>query len=501
METKAERRFNLVEENWIPVAGEGLVSLKRVFSDNGLKALGGNPVEKIALLKLLLAIAQAAHTPEDDEAWANLGFKGMAEKAVAYLENNKDCFWLYGDKPFLQIPAIKKAKLQNFCAVLPDIATGNTTVLMNSQIEKNMSDAEKALMLVFLSGFSLGGKKTDNSVVLSQGYMGKTNEKGKLSAAKSGTSIGYLGYLHSFISGHSIIETIWLNLVTMEQTKLMPQFEKGVGIPPWEKMPEGENCKIAQELKRSLMGRLVSLCRFVLINENGIHYSEGIAHPSHKDGGYDLSMAVDFSKQPKVLWANPEKRPWREITALLSFFDTQGNNRFDCPQLRLNLPRIKQALPEFNIWSGGLRVSSNAGEQYVAGNDDYLESEINLKSDHLGKIWFSTLKTEMDLLENMAKTLYGATMGYYKQQKADGKNQAAKATNLFWQLSERKFQTLLDACGDETGKKIGSVRHMFIDYAYKAYNTFCQKDTARQMDAWAANQPGLWKFIRTRGDE
>ena len=53
-------RFNLVDEQWIPVAGAGLVSLMRIFTDSSLRALGGNPVQKIALIKLLLAIAQAA---------------------------------------------------------------------------------------------------------------------------------------------------------------------------------------------------------------------------------------------------------------------------------------------------------------------------------------------------------------------------------------------------------------------------------------------------------
>jgi hypothetical protein len=73
MASTPENRFNLVEEPWIPVTGEGLVSLRRVFSDGKLRAFGGNPVQKIALLKLLLAIAQSASTPENDEEWERMG--------------------------------------------------------------------------------------------------------------------------------------------------------------------------------------------------------------------------------------------------------------------------------------------------------------------------------------------------------------------------------------------------------------------------------------------
>lgn len=36
-----ENRFNLIDEPWIPVVDVGRVSLKEVFSNPNLKALGG----------------------------------------------------------------------------------------------------------------------------------------------------------------------------------------------------------------------------------------------------------------------------------------------------------------------------------------------------------------------------------------------------------------------------------------------------------------------------
>ena len=84
-----ENKFNLVDEPWIPVAGKGLVSLAGIFSDSSLSALGGNPIQKIALTKLLLAIAQAAYTPKDDEDVKNLGASGMAKKGVRLLDGEK----------------------------------------------------------------------------------------------------------------------------------------------------------------------------------------------------------------------------------------------------------------------------------------------------------------------------------------------------------------------------------------------------------------------------
>ncbi|MFH1096452.1 MAG: type I-E CRISPR-associated protein Cse1/CasA [Candidatus Desantisbacteria bacterium] len=491
-------RFNLVDEPWIPVAGKGLVSLADVFSNPNLSALGGNPIQKIALTKLLLAIAQTAYIPEDDEDWKNLGAFGMAERALAYLTEKKELFWLYGEKPFLQMPAIAQAEKQSFGAVQVYIATGNTTVLTQGQVETSLTDAEKAILVVQMMGFGLGGKKADNSIILSSDYQGKSNDKGNPSTGKPGPSIGFRGFLHSFLQGKYLMETLWINLLTEENMKGLKYFSNGFGTAPWEEMPQGEDCPAAKSLKNSHMGRLVPISRFVLLTDNGLHYSEGIVHPGYAEGMADPSVAVDYSgAKAKVLWVDPEKRPWRQLPALLSFLESEKNKGdFDCLQLRLGVPRVKKANLEFGLWSGGLRVSSNAGEQYVSGSNDFVESEIQLDSSSLGDLWFSKLKGEMDELDKLSKITYGATMAFFNAQKGEGKDQAAQASNLFWQLCERRFQKLVDACNDNTGEEVKELRRTFAGFVNKAYNTYCPKDTARQMDAWAANLPNLSKYLQ-----
>jgi CRISPR system Cascade subunit CasA len=209
MGNPTERRFNLVDEAWIPVSGEGRVSLMRIFTDPGLKALGGNPVEKIAIMKLLLAITQAAHTPENDEEWAALGSNGIAAKSVHYLEEKRDLFWLYGDKPFLQIPAISSIPERNYgTGFYPDLQADNNPILFQCQIDNGLDDNQRAMFLITLMGFALGGKRIGEPVVLSNGYIGKTK------SAKAGPNLGYKGYLHNFLSGITIHDTIWLNLYT-----------------------------------------------------------------------------------------------------------------------------------------------------------------------------------------------------------------------------------------------------------------------------------------------
>lgn len=494
-----DKHFNLIDEPWIPITDIGRVSLHQLFTDSTCRALGGNPVEKIALMKLLLAIAQAAATPEDEDAWRALGAQGLADMCLTYLDRWHDRFDLYGDMPFLQMPAIAAAEIKSYGTVLPEVATGNTTLLNSGQVERALTDAEKAVLLVSQMGFALGGKKTDNKVVLTPGYPGKSNDKGKPSTGKPGPAVAHMGLLHSLLQGENLQQSLWLNLLTREQLDQSHRFPKGIGVAPWQQMPAGEDDSIARDLKQSLMGRLVPVCRFCLLTGDGLHYSEGVAHPSHKEGAWDPSVAVNQSgKDNKALWVNPEKRPWRELTALLGFIAQQQGTGFDCLHLVAGIGRACETVNVFAIWSGGLRVSSNAGEQYVSGTDDFVESVTWMHSAALNKLWFDQLRTEMNLLDELAKNLYGRVLGYFKTQLVDGGDLAAQATQQFWQLCERDFQRLLDHCGQ--GEAHVAARHqlrrLFAGYAQQAYDHYCPKDTARQLDAWARCRPNHSKYLQ-----
>lgn len=489
-----EHRFNLIDEPWIPVADKGRVGLKDIFTHPEYRTLGGNPVQKVAILKLLQAITQAAATPQDMDAWQQLGWQGMADRACSYLAQWHDRFYLYGPEPFLQMPAIAKAAVKSFGTVLPDVATGNTTVLTQSQTEKSLDDGERALLLLTQMGFALGGKKTDNSVVLTPGYPGKSNGNSKPSTGKPGPSVAHMGLLHNYCLGTSLLESIWLNLFTDAEIADLTVYPFGLGTPPWEQMPEGEDCHIANQLKGSLMGRLVPLCRFCLLADEGLHYSEGIAHSNYKEGVFDPSVAVDISgKEPKARWADPERRPWRELTSLLGFI-RQGGRTLDCYQLKLALLKARKQDAPFAIWSGGLRVSSNAGEQYVSGSDDMVESLCWFSPDDINEIWFNHFQTQMIQLEGLAKTLYGCVMGYYKTQLMDGESFAKQASNLFWQLCERQSQALIEGCDKLDTRQI--LRRQFARYTTQVFDQFCPHQTARQMDAWAKAKPNLSAYLQ-----
>jgi len=479
----------------------GKVSLKALFSEKDYRALGGNPVQKIAMMKLLLAISQAACTPEDDRSWELLGWQGMAAHCLDYLDKWHDRFYLYGENPFLQMHAIEEAAKQSFGTVLPEVSTGNTTVLTQSQVEQCFSDADKALLLLCLMAFALGGKKTDNKIVLAEGYRGKINDKSKPTSGKPGPAIAHMGLLHSFCFGEFIQQTLWLNMLTQTDIQSCGYYPRGLGIAPWQNMPVSEDCEVARSLKSTFMGRLIPLCRFCLLADDGLHYSEGIVHVSYLESVVDPTISANFNlTKAKVLWVNPEKRPWRELIVLLGFFQQQSSG-FDCLQLKVGIPRAVQCVESFAVWSGGLKVSSNAGEQYVSGSDDFVESVTWLSCSSMGKHWFQQLKTEMEAMEVVAKILYGCTSAFYEQQMTDGGHHAAQSADQFWQLCERDFQSLVDSCENLKNLDVASqqrhqLRCRFADYAHLAYNQFCPQQTARQIDAWAKCRPNLTRYLK-----
>lgn len=484
--------YNILVEPCIPVVGKGRVSLLDVFKDGTLTALSGTPLQKIALMKFLLAIAQAAATPADEDEWLELGPEGMAERCVEYLKTHADCFWLYGSRPFLQMPACEKADVKAFGAVMPEVAFGNTTLLTHIQLEPELDDAGKFLLLLVQMSLCFGGKKPYNKLVLTPGYE-------KKASAKPGPGICHMGLLHTFFQGRNLWETLWFNILTREDVVRQKQWTAGLGIPPWERMPEGEACPVAEELKSSLMGRLIPMARFCLLTDKGLKFTEGIVHPDYSAGMVDPSAAMDASgSKPKMLWTDPEKRPWRQLPALLSFLDAGEERGFFCLGLQKSVEKLREREDldddaQFGIWSGGIRVSSNAGEQYLTGRDDVVDSETLIKASWLGSNWFRAFSAAMGRLEDLASLLYVAVNGYHSAMKVQDRRIAAEASGLFWQMVEPSEHELMAACDRKsegwTEDTLPALLRRYRAMVLSVYDEFCPHDTARQFEAWVLNRP------------
>ncbi len=393
-----QNRFNLIDEPWIPVVGRGRVSLSAIFLDPSLKALGGTPIQKISVLKLLLAIVQSAYTPTDDEDWKNLGVNGMAKVCQGYLESKRDSFWLYGDRPFLQMVGLKrfetnaKGKQISYYSkgrsYLPDMSSENDTILQDGQIDRPYDDADLALLIVALMNYAPGGKRVENVGALSSDYSGKG------SSAKSGPSLGgYVGFLQSCLWSDNIQKTLFINMHTHRSIAGLGLWSDHSVVPPWEAMPEAENDENAIRIQKSIMGSLCAISRFVLVTDRGLIYAEGLQYPSHKDGWREPFFS--WNSKEKFLWLDSEKKPWRELVSLLNIPMGGNEDTYHCPQIDLFWNRARKMVSVLGIWSGGLQVRGTAGDQSVKQKDDFIDSIVLIDEKVIGHSWFSALKNQL----------------------------------------------------------------------------------------------------------
>lgn len=495
--------FNLVDSRWIPT-NHGLKSLRESF-DCGL-SLSGNPMERVSCFKFLLAICQAACTPKDMLEWKALGCTGLRSAVLKYFEEHFDEFWLYGAKPFLQFPILENQakKKCSIAALSPKYAypNGNVTVLYRHQLPHASSDAEKALLLVVQQSFAFGGKKADNSIVLTAGYLDKSKENGKPSSGRPGPSVGQVGYLHAFCVGADIAETCYLNLFTMCDVLCMKDLEFGVGDPPWERLPEGEDDAIARRLKRSLMGKLVPMNRFMLLHSDcdDCEYTEGISHLSHKErGGGDLTCTIENKLvDPKAIWADTNKLPWRQLPSILSFLDSE-NDMFTNIVLQNGIEKVRQSGKHtFMVWAGGVSVSSNAGEQYLTGTDDFVSSCFEMPIEMLeGSDWFGRFKTSMNKLESQGDVLFSSVRRYYTggmmMDNTSAKALSSKAVSDYWIRAERLFHDVISLCSDWSEEKRDALGKKTQRLVLDCFDEYCPKVSARQIAAWAEYRPFRYK--------
>ncbi|MBX0311633.1 MAG: type I-E CRISPR-associated protein Cse1/CasA, partial [Sulfurihydrogenibium sp.] len=490
--------YNLIHEKWIPVIigdKEVKVSLIEAFTDINIKRISGKPTEKIAIFKFLTAIAQAAYTPKDFKAWQEIGNNpsNLSEKVLKYLNKWEDRFYLYGEYPFLQMKSIIKADVKTFGEISPEVATGNTPFFNQTQKERDLDESEKALFILTQQSFALGGKKADNSVVLTEGYTGKSNKSGNESTSKYASSLGLYGYLHSFIEGDNLIKTILVNLMTHEEINEIKVFSGGLGIPAWEQMPVGEDCDRAKQLTQTILGRLVPISRFLILSEDkkGLHYSEGLPYKDHRDGFNDLTTTIDYSTaKAKPVWVDTSEKPWRLITSLLAFLKINEKTKLTNIALRLAIKKI-EILENITLYSGGLAVSSNMSEQYCSQTDDYLESSVVINKSILEENYFEQLKLELKEMEKMSNLLKMSIERYDKALGIHESKKTSRASNIFWELCENIFT---DTVKNINIPEILSYnRKRTTNLVVNVFNNFCPNNTSRQMNAWVLTKPNFKK--------
>lgn len=484
--------FSLCRDAWLSLSGGRRVGLWELFELREPVHLGGNPLYKFLSFRLLLAIVQNVVRPSCEEELEDLSIEEMKRRVYEYLHSHETCFEFYSDeKPFLQIPGLTSKKPIKVCGLIPGVSSGNTTVLNDGNIARELSTPEKVYVLLQQVMYAFSGKKADSSIVLGSG----------VKKSKSAPASPAVGYLHCFVLGRDLMHTLLLNLLTEEDLSEIPALSEGFGIAPWEAMPSAENDSVAETLKKTYLGRLIPMTRFCRIDDQLMHMTEGVTFPNLLTSAFaDLSIPISISQkggkvEAKGTFARTERQPWRQIDAIFGFMDKSSS--FQCKQLSVCLDRDSCEGRRLGVWCVGMQLTSQAGEQYLSGKDGFVESEILLESDIEESRFYAIYCSELRRLDKLAKTLSLCIKNYFADMgnKAAGDASSKLGVSRFWTNIGILAPELMRVCQENTDSNLSVLRKKVAGVAVEVYKQICHPGNSRQILASAKNYPKIYWYI------
>jgi len=509
--------MNLTTDPWIPVvwmdAKPAMVGLNEAFQrGHEIQDLAVRPHERIALMRLLICIAQAAlDGPADDDDWEACRPR-IAPAVLDYLNRWGHAFELFGDgQRFLQIANLKKPPTKtgsdddegNSASKLDlALATGNNSTLFDNAggSARALGEGQLALTLLTFQCFSpsgtIGVALWNGNPTL--GWVGYPKPKpGKSSHAPCLSG----NMLHSYLRGSNLIESVHSNLLTKEQSDSFCGPDRW-GMPVWGRMPSSPTDESAAgNASLTYLGRLVPLSRAIRLADdrqtmtlaNGLEY---LAYPVWRDPSATIVRSYSKVKLDRVvLPASVEKGTWRELPALTVIAvdkSTSGG------------PAALQHCSNdagFDVWVGGLIASGN--NKVV----DTIESVFHVPATMMTDVGQRTYEEGVKHAEGWAKRLNEAVSACHRElgdnldrrEMRDRRRQVQeKATSHFWTDIEQDVARLLEvtAAPESLGSNAEwhgtpwgrSVRRA----AGAAYERACPRGTPRQIHAYVLGREMLF---------
>ena len=499
--------FNLVDEPWLPATlAENFpdaksrgplprISLREAFEQGDkIVDLRCYPHERIALMRLLICIAQRAlNGPEDENDWKKCRER-LASEAVSYLDKHTDSFNLFGDEPrFLQVKPRSKAttfSTQKFRFIDED---GTTLFDGHVQPRCRLSSAELTVGLVTFQSFAAGGRVEGASDSLPAGL------------CREGSA------LHAILLGGSLRETIWLNLVSMDQ--VAENRAVVFGDASWH----GD-----KDADKSYLYRLAPTARNLWLADDGA-FVDGRGGKRfltfERDSVRELTASIRTRRKgsPRATeseelvsgtaGAGVPKAAWRELHALAVLKSSQRRGGPPALQHSITL-QAANGNAATHLWCGAL---IGGGKGRVAGVGDVIESVFRLPVRFLADVEAAlgdnprncpgpnqTYRTGVKLAEDWSDRLQDAVYAYHaKLADAErGKKVKNKVAMRYWTALEHRAEpVLLHDVAVRSDRYWSNDAHWMarspwgnevIRAAHDAYNFACPHGTPRQLRAYAA---------------
>ncbi|MCX6068207.1 MAG: type I-E CRISPR-associated protein Cse1/CasA, partial [Chloroflexi bacterium] len=310
----------MTTDAWIPaVRADGtrtLYSLHALFAEaHTLRDLAVKPHERIALMRLLLCITQAAlEGPADEEAWLECRAE-IQPRVRMYLNKWHSVFELFGDGPrFLQLvnllPSTDNDEGNAATKLDLALATGNNSTLFDNAAgeTRKMDAARAALNLLTFQCFSPGGR-----IGLARWNGRDTLGNGASNHAPCTPS----SMLHTFLLGANLLETISRNLLTKQL--IADSIVKGWGKPVWE-CPIGRSDDITaiENATLTYLGRLIPQSRAIRLQQAGdsIILANGFDYPLYPAFREPTATIVPRKEELGVLPSTTGRSIWRQLHAI-----------------------------------------------------------------------------------------------------------------------------------------------------------------------------------------
>lgn len=487
--------MNLTTTPWIPVIQKDgtkvLVSLFNLFSKGKeIRDLAVNPPRRIALMRFLICVVQAAlDGPEDEAHWIKCS-ENIGEEAIEYLKKWKDRFDLYGATPFMQIPGLGVKEGNEKDAIKP-LGTlsfqspygGSNTPLFDRQStmpNASVTETEIPLNLLTVMSFSTGGK-------VGQSQWEKNQYNHSTFAAPC------IKAIHTFVLGKNIIETLHWNLLCKTGSLCgVDHLPNGKwGRPVWEDFPETPNDNRAWDNAfKTYLGRLVPLSRLVSITSD-----QCILGPVPKE--FTIEHLPQFREATTTVIMNKKgesyyfsvsstKHVWRDLGALLA----RGKNSMEAAGAVV-LGRVERYSDRFSeqtveIWTGGLETGATAAKL-----SDMVEWRLSLPLDMFNSSKLAIYDKGVALAQNGESRLKDAVKEWTKDQKQLLAQSPWKTANrLYWSILDNLYSVLVQAISGQTSLEEQWYRQVRFAME-KAYAQSCGHTTARQIRAFARGREKL----------
>lgn len=472
--------MNLTNDSWIPaLRADGrrdLFSLQDLFAQaHELRDLAVKPHERVALMRLLLCVTQAAlDGPADEDEWETC-LPLIQPRVRDYLTKWKSAFELFGDgQRFLQVPNLKPGKEtdEGNAATKLDLAlsTGNNSTLFDNFAgeERALHATRVAISLLTFQCFSPGGR-----IGVAKWNGKDTPGKGSSNHAPCTPS----SMVHTFILGENLQTTLHCNLLTKEGA----MYDYGTdrwGRPVWE-LPCGHDGDKAAQANATLtyLGRLVPLSRAIRLHEGGraLVLANGLDYPIFPAFREATATIIKRKDELAVLSASTGRSFWRQLSAIS--VQRRAGADAACGPFALN--HVSNSA-DTTLWVGALVTDK-------AKIEDAVESAYSLPSGMFTDFGRAAYETGVAHAEEREGVLIQAVKAYASSLKIAA---AAydRARQQFWTRVEQHLAALFDLARDlnlvadlpnsNWGKAVA-------DASRAAYEQSCPRQTPRQIEAYA----------------